>query len=79
MAAKKAASGRRLWVIVEIILRQRTGEVARIGTLPSIRVGERVRIDGQDGWVITRSMPPAYVGAPRRIVCERRAQQRRVV
>jgi hypothetical protein len=76
---RKELPGKEAQLIVEIILRQRTGEVKRIGTLPSIRVGERVRIDGQDEWLITRSLSPAYVGGPRRVICERRARQRRAV
>jgi len=66
-------------VIVEIILRQRTGEATRIGTLPSAKVGDRVRIDGDETWVITQCMLPAYVGGPRRVVCERLERYRRAV
>lgn len=65
-------------MIVEIILRQHTGEDAlRIGSLPSISVGDRVRIDGRADWVIARCLLPAYVGGPRRVVCERLARRRR--
>ena len=77
MAAKEAASGKEAQVIVEIILRQRTGDVKRIGSLPSVWVGERVRIDGQDEWVITRCIAPASAGGTRRVICERQPQKKR--
>ncbi|MGE5151084.1 MAG: hypothetical protein ACM3II_13255 [Rhodospirillaceae bacterium] len=64
-------------MIIEIILRQRTGDVKRIGSLPSARVGERVRIDGQDEWVITRCIAPASAGETRRVICERQPRKAR--
>ena len=73
---RRKGFGRRLR-IVEIILRQRTGEALRIGALRSVRVGARVRIDGRDDWVVTRCLPPISAGGPRRVVCERLAGDRR--
>lgn len=64
-------------MIVEIILRQRGGAASRIGSLPSVGVGDCVRIDGRDDWVIVRCLPPAEVGGPRRVLCERLLRERR--
>jgi hypothetical protein len=44
-------------MIVEIMLRQTSGYALRIGWLPSVRLGDRVRIDGRDEWVIARCLP----------------------
>ena len=64
-------------MIVEIVLRQRAGDVLRIGALRSVGVGDPVRVDGRDDWVIVRCLLPRYAGGPRRVVCERRARRRR--
>jgi hypothetical protein len=66
-------------MVVEIMLRQRSGHGAlRIGSLSAVRVGDRIRIDGRNDWVIVRRLRPKLVGAACRVECERRPLQQRL-
>jgi hypothetical protein len=63
-------------MIVEIMLRQTSGYVLRIGSLPGVGLGDRVRIDSREDWIIVRCVP-ARLGGSRRVECERAPLQRR--
>ena len=62
---------RRRRTLAQIILRQpRPAE--RIGVVPAdIEVGERMRVDGRDDWVVVESEPLEGQLAERRVIVER--------